>query len=84
MKVKVQRLMDDGYGTTHVIGEGYFDETLYNDILSAKDNSEIYESLMDIVPDTDIELYEIGNPNGYGNVVDEFRIYVNGELFKTI
>ena len=27
MKLKVQRLMDDGYGTTHVIGEGYFDET---------------------------------------------------------
>lgn len=84
MKVKIQRLMDDGYGITHVIGEGYFDETIYNDILSAKDNSEIYEALMDIVSDTDIDLYEIGNPNGYGNIVDEFRIYVNGELFKTI
>lgn len=76
--------MDDGYGSTHVIGEGYFDETLINDIEKAEDNSEIYEELMDIVPDTDIDLYEIGNPSGYGNIVDEFRIYVDGVLFKTI
>lgn len=84
MKVKVQRLMDDGYGSTHIIGEGYFDETLINDIEKAEDDSEIYEALMDIVPDTDIDLYSIGNPNGYGNMVDGFRIYINGELFKTI
>ena len=84
MKLKVQRLMDDGYGTTHIISEGYFDETLYNDIQSVEDDSEIYDTLMEIVPDTDIDLYSIGNPNGYGNVVDEFRIYVDGELFKTI
>jgi len=84
MKVKVQRIMDDGCGNTHIIGESYFDETLYNDIISAESDSVIYDALTEIVEETDIDLYEIGNPNGYGNSVDEFRIYVDGELFKTV
>lgn len=84
MDVLVQRLMDDGYGTTHIIGESRFDETLYDDIQQAESDNEIYDALLEIVEDTDIDLYEIGNPKGYGNVVDEFRIYIDGEHFKTV
>ena len=84
MRVLVQRYMDDGYGNTHLIEEGTFDETLYNDMLSAADDTEIYDALMEITPETDLDLYSIANPNGYGNVVDEYRIYVDGELFKTV
>jgi hypothetical protein len=84
MIVKVQRLMDDGYGTTHVIGESVFDETLYEDIQKADSDNEIYDALLEIVEDTDIDLYELGNPKGYGNLVDEFRIYVDGQLYKTV
>ena len=84
MKVLVQRYMDDGYGNTHLIEEGTFDKTLYENIQKAESDSEIYDALLEIVPETNIDLYSIGNPNGYGNVVDEFRIYVDGELFKTI
>ena len=84
MEVKVLRMMDDGYGSTHIIGEGTFDETLLNDIESAESDSEIYDALIEIVPETDVDLYSIGNPNGYGNEVDEFRIYVDGQLYKTV
>ena len=62
MVVKVQRLMDDGYGTTHVIGESVFDETLYEDIQKAESDNEIYDALLEIVEDTDVDLYENGNP----------------------
>jgi len=84
MEVLVQRYMDDGYGNTHLIEEGKFDETLYEDIQKAKSDSEIYDALLEITPETDLHLYSIANPNGYGNVVDEYRIYVNGELYKTV
>ena len=84
MEVLVQRYMDDGYGTIHLIEEGKFDETLYNDMLSAHDDTEIYDALIAITPETDLDLYSIANPNGNGNVVDEYRIYVDGELFKTV
>ena len=84
MEVLVQRYMDDGYGNTHLIEEGTFDKTLYEDIQKAESDSEIYENLMGFLPETDIDLSTIGNPNGYGNVVDEYRIYVDGELYKTI
>jgi hypothetical protein len=84
MKVLVQRYMDDGYGNTHLIEEGTFDKTLYENIQKAESDSEIYDALLEIVPETNIDLYSIGNPNGYGNVVDEYRIYVDGELYKTV
>ena len=84
MEVMVLRMMDDGYGSTHIIGEGTFDETLLKDIESAESDSEIYDALIEIVPETDVDLYSIGNPNGYGNEVDEFRIYVDGQLYKTV
>lgn len=84
MKVLVQRYMDDGYGNTHLIEEGTFDETLYEDIQKAKSDSEIYDVLIEITPETNIDLSTIGNPRGYGNVVDEYRIYVNGNLYKTV
>lgn len=84
MEVLVQRYMDDGYGNTHIIGESKFDETLYDDIQRAESDNEIYDALLEIVDDTDVDLYQIGNPDGYGNVVDEFRIYVDGNLFKTV
>lgn len=84
MEVLVQRYMDDGYGNTHLIEEGTFGEELYNDIRNAESDSEIYDALMEITPETDLDLYSIANPNGYGNVVDEYRIYVNGELYKTV
>jgi len=76
--------MDDGYGNTHLIEEGTFDKTLYENIQKAESDSEIYDALLEIVPETNIDLYSIGNPNGYGNVVDEYRIYVDGELYKTV
>ena len=66
------------------IEEGTFDKTLYEDIQKAESDSEIYENLLGFVPETDIDLSTIGNPRGYGNVVDEFRIYVDGELYKTV
>ena len=84
MKVLVQRYMDDGYGNTHLIEEGTFDKTLYENIQKAESDSEIYDALLEIVPETNIDLYSIGNPNGYGNVVDEYRIYVDSELYKTV
>lgn len=84
MKVLVQRYMDDGYGNTHLIEEGTFDKTLYENIQKAESDSEIYDALLEIVPETNVDLYSIGNPNGYGNVVDEYRIYVDGELYKTV
>ena len=84
MKILVQRYMDDGYGNVHLIEEGTFDEILYEDIQKAESDSEIYDALLEITPETDVDLYSIANPNGYGNVVDEYRIYVNGELFKTV
>jgi len=84
MEVLVQRYMDDGYGNTHLIEEGTFDETLYNDIQKAESDSEIYDALLEITPETDIDLYSIGNTDGYGNIVDEYRIYVDGELYKTV
>ena len=34
MEVLVQRYMGDGYGNTHLIEEGTFDETCYNKIYS--------------------------------------------------
>ena len=84
MEVLVQRYMDDGYGNTHLIEEGKFDETLYEDIQKSESDSEIYDALLEITPETDLDLYSIANPSGYGNVVDEYRIYVDGELFKTV
>lgn len=85
MEVLVQRYMDDGYGNTHLIEQGNFGEELYNDIQNAESDSEIYDALMEIThPIEGIDLSTIGNPNGYGNVVDEFRIYVDGNLFKTV
>lgn len=84
MKVLVQRYMDDGYGNTHIIEEGSFGEELYNKIQNFESDSEVFEFLLEMVPETDLDLYSIGNPNGYGNVVDEYRIYVDGEHFKTI
>ena len=84
MEVLVQRYMYDGYGNTHLIEEGTFDETLFEDIQKAESDSKIYDALLEIVPETDIDLYSIGNPNGYGNAVDEYRIYVVGELSKTV
>lgn len=84
MQILVQRYMDDGYGNVHLIEEGTFDETLYENIQKAESDSEIYDALLEITPETDLDLYSIANPNGYGNVVDEYRIYVNGELYKTV
>ena len=31
-----------------------------------------------------IEMNDIGNPNGYGNDVDEYRTYIDGKHHKTI
>jgi len=84
MKVLLQRYMDDGYGNTHLNEEGTFDETLYEDIQKAESDSEIYDALIEITPETDIDISTIGNPRGYGNVVDGYRIYVNGNLYKTV
>jgi len=32
MKILVQRFMDDGYGKTHIIEEGSFDESILTEI----------------------------------------------------
>lgn len=83
MKIIVQRFMDDGYGNTHIIEEGTFDESLLNEI-DGMDDIDINELLMDKTSETDVDIYSIGNPNGYGNVVDEYRIFKDGELYLTI
>ena len=75
--------MDDGYWNTHIIEEGTFDESLLNEI-DGMDDMDIHELLMNKTSETDVDIYSIGNPNGYGNVVDEYRIFKDGELYLTI
>ena len=83
MKILVQRFMDDGYGKTHIIEEGTFDESILTEI-DGMDDIDIHELLMEKTTETDVDIYSIGNPNGYGNVVDEYRIVKDGELYQTI
>jgi len=83
MKILVQRFMDDGYGKTHIIEEGTFDESILTEI-DGMDDIDIHELLMEKTTETDVDIYSIGNPNGYGNVVDEYRIFKDGELYQTI
>ena len=83
MEIIVKRFMDDGYGNTHIIEEGTFDESLLIEI-DSMDDIDIYELLMEKTSETDVDIYSIGNPNGYGNVVDEYRIFKDGELCLTI
>jgi len=83
MKILVQRFMDDGYGKTHIIEEGSFDESILTEI-DGMDDIDIHELLMEKTTETDVDIYSIGNPNGYGNVVDEYRIFKDGELYQTI
>ena len=86
--------MDDGYGNTHLVEEGTFDdkrfrlghnsiEELYN-LLQNEEDEIIREELMGYLPIEHIEMSSIGNPNGFGNVVDEYRIYIDGEHYKTL
>ena len=84
MKVLIQRYMDDGYGQIHLVEEGVFGQDLFEEITKAESEYDIYELLVGFVPETDIDLNSIGNPNGYGNVTDEFRIWVDGEHYKTV
>ena len=83
MKILVQRFIDDGYGKTHIIEEGSFDESILTEI-DGMDDIDIHELLMEKTTETDVDIYSIGNPNGYGNVVDEYRIFKDGELYQTI
>lgn len=83
MKIIVQRFMDDGYGNTYIIEEGTFDESLIDEI-DGMDDIDIHELLMNKTSETDVDIYSIGNPNGFGNVVDEYRIFKDGELYLTI
>lgn len=83
MKILVQRFMDDGYGKTHIIEEGSFDESILTEI-DGMDDIDIHELLMEKTTETDVDIYSIGNPNGYGNVEDEYRIFKDGELYQTI
>lgn len=83
MKILVQRFMDDGYGKTHIIEEGSFDESILTEI-DGMDDIDIHELLMEKTTETDVDIYSIGNPNGYVNVVDEYRIFKDGELYQTI
>ena len=94
MKINIKRYMDDGYGNTHLVEEGTFDdkrfrfghnsiEELYN-LLQNEEDEIIREELMGYLPITHIEMDDIGNPNGYGNDVDEYRIYFDGNHHKTI
>ena len=83
MKILVQRFMDDGYGKTHIIEEGSFDESILTEI-DGMDDIDIHKLLMEKTTETDVDIYSIGNPNGYGNVVDEYRIFKDGELYQTI
>ena len=93
MKILIERYMDDGYGNTHFVEEGTFDDKRFrlghNSIqelyeIIQKEKEIIREELMGYLPTTHIEMDDIGNPNGYGNEVDEYRIYVDGEHYKTI
>ena len=83
MKILVQSFMDDGYGKTHIIEEGSFDESILTEI-DGMDDIDIHELLIEKTTETDVDIYSIGNPNGYGNVVDEYRIFKDGELYQTI
>ena len=44
MKVLVQRMMDYGYGITHLKEDVTFDKTLYENIQKAESDSEIYDA----------------------------------------
>lgn len=72
--------MDDGFGKVHLVEEFYTnDKTLIDDAIKnweedILDFSEIYETFHDC------EFNEITktsnfNPNGYGNNIDEIRIF---------
>jgi hypothetical protein len=84
MKVLIQRFIDDGYGKVHLIEEGVFDRDFFEEIKKAGTDSDVYELLLEKVPETDIDMYSIGNPKGYGNAIDEYRIYVDGQHYKTV
>ena len=49
MKILVQRFMDDGYGKTHIIEEGSFDESILTEI-DGMDDIDIHELLMEKKP----------------------------------
>ena len=94
MIINIKRYIDDGYGNTHLVEEGTFDdkrfrlghnsiEELYN-LLQNEEDEIIREELMGYLPIEHIEMSSIGNPNGFGNVVDEYRIYIDGEHYKTL
>ena len=52
--------------------------------IDGMDDIDIHELLMEKTTETDVDIYSIGNPNGYVNVVDEYRIFKDGELYQTI
>lgn len=73
--------MDDGYGNTFIVEEGEYPITL----LDSMDDTELYEYLIENTPTTDIDMYTIGNPSGYGNMMDEYRIFTSeNELVRVI
>lgn len=67
-----------------MIEEGVFEQDFFEEIEKLETDSDVYELLLENVPETEIDLYSIGNPNGYGNLTDEYRIYVDGEHYKTV
>jgi hypothetical protein len=84
MFLVVQRYMDDGYGNIHLIEEGEFEQDILDQLNELETDAEVFDFLLEIVPATEMDLNSIGNPSGYGNEVDEYRIYVDGKLYRTV
>jgi hypothetical protein len=76
--------MDDGYGNIHLIEEGEFEQDILDQIHELESDTEIFDFLLEIVPSTEIDLNSIGNPSGFGNEVDEYRIFVDRKLYRKV
>ena len=90
MKYVIRRYMDDGYGNTHLIEEYYTDDNNIIDtsikLWEGEDPSlsEIEESCFHQCDNKQITDSINFNPNGYGNDIDEYRIFENENLIYTI
>lgn len=84
MVLLVQRYMDDGYGNIHLIEEGEFEQDILDQINELESDTEIFDFLLEIVPAAQIDLNSIGNPSGFGDKVDEYRIFVDGKLDRIV
>ena len=82
MSILIQRLLDDGYGNIYVIEEATLTDDFQKTLSEMYDQELVDFCINNTIEKEDVNMGKIGNPRGYGNDTDEYRIYFNGELFK--